>query len=74
MGKGTLSPVHQALVHIMVELICIKIWMVKDPLYKVFQFSCVGIVSTDVPFKNACRDNSEKIVESSLTVTCGTRY
>ncbi len=48
-----LDCLHPALVHIMVDLICIEIWMVNDPLYMVFQFSCVDIVSTDVFLKNA---------------------
>ncbi len=36
----------------MVALICIEISMVKDSLYKVFHYSCVDIVLTDVLLKN----------------------
>ena len=41
------------LVHIMVDLICIEISMVNDLLYKVFHYSCVDIVLTDVLLNNA---------------------
>jgi hypothetical protein len=34
-----LDCLHQALVHIMVDLICIEICIVKDPLYRVFHYS-----------------------------------
>ncbi len=44
---------HQALVRIMVDLICIEIPMVNDLLYKVFHYSCVDIVLTDVLLNNA---------------------
>jgi hypothetical protein len=52
-----LDCLHQALVHIMVrvDLVCIKIWMVYNPLYKIFQVSCVDIVSKDMVLKNSRR-------------------
>ncbi len=38
--------------HVVVDLICVEVWMVKDPLYQIFQFYCVDIVLTYVFLQN----------------------
>ncbi len=43
---------HQALMHVVVNLICIEVWMVKDHLYQIFQFCCIDIVLTNVFLQN----------------------
>ncbi len=50
-GRTNLS--HQSIVHVVVDLICIKVWMVKDHLYQIFQFCCVDIVLTNLILQNA---------------------
>ncbi len=44
---------HQALVHVMVNLIRLEVWMVKNPLYQIFQLSSVGMVLTDMVLQDA---------------------
>ena len=44
---------HQSLVHVMVNLIRVEVWMVKNPLYQIFQLSSVGIVFTDMVLQDA---------------------
>ncbi len=43
-----LNRLHQALVHVVVDLIYVEVWMVKDHLYQISQFCCVDIVLTNV--------------------------
>ncbi len=40
------------LVHVVVDLIRVEVWMVKDPLYQIFQLYCVDIVLTYVFLQN----------------------
>ena len=59
---------HQAIVHVVVDLrvICVEVWMVKNPLDQVFQLSrvTVGIVLTDVVLQNS-------LCEKTLTASGG---
>ena len=40
-------------VHIVVDLISIEVWMVKNSLYQIFQLSSIGTVFTDMFLQNA---------------------
>jgi hypothetical protein len=40
-------------VTLVVDLIRVEVWMLKNPLYQVFQLSSVGIVSTEVVLQHA---------------------
>ena len=50
---AVLNGPHQALVHVVVDLIRIEVWMVKNSLYQIFQLRSVDIVFTDMVLQDA---------------------